>query len=863
MMKKALAVTLCMCLVVLAGCGTMGASPGTEPAPIKAVSAASQWDYYPDFQTLGLKMISNPPRDLSGPVEVGVTTDQDIQIIGFITDLSSGKELPDAIQPVHDGTTWRLTADFPKTGRYYFTLFGKLKSTAGNTYRALARTTFNVTIDASAGINAPENWTVTPANFKKYGVTIASSSARAVTDEADIVISTTQPISLAFSFSNRTTGMDASSMSNVVQIEPNMLAQRITIFFPDAGEYELGLYAKGQDDADYSSQLARVSFTATPSPPPKVPDNWNATTAVFKKYGVTVGSSSPRAVTDEASIVLTSRQKVSLTSTIKNRTTGKDTTTMTDVVEIEQNGLEQRIKLSFPESGEYELGLAAKGEDDTYPVQFAQVSFTATLSPLPGVPENWSVTRALFKKYVASVVSSARAVTDDAVIFIFAKQKISLAWSFSNRTTGKDLAGTGLVDLEENALQQHITLYFPESGEYELVLWTMGMGDKDSGQLARVSFTANPSPAPKVPENWSVTPQFKKYGVSVVSASPRETGEELSIVLSVPEGWTSYVYMRDKAGTSSVQTIASDIVGKEQRISAVFPASGEYTLSLSGKPAKETQSRSIATVTYVAKVDESQPPYRLWRIGGRWPRLPVARVQAVNEVWEPFGEYPSFDEYRKGVLTEAFTLAAAQGNVLFAKGATLMFARDYGNEFTVSTLAGNLAKDVSIKASGVTLVFSAGSSFVVAEKRAVGQLTKDTKIVLDGNTLLAPRGTRISLWGSTIYEILPAGKPTFTVGNKPYEISGTVVVDNPIKEGTPLSVGFKTAKDYAFKIGTTSFTLPAGSLVNFTRQAVNRAVFLKDTKVTLAGAPDTIRAGEGIQFDNKGVATKFIAEEAE
>ena len=64
-------------------------------------------------------------------------------------------------------------------------------------------------------------------------------------------------------------------------------------------------------------------------------------------------------------------------------------------------------------------------------------------------------------------------------------------------------------------------------------------------------------------------------------------------------------------------------------------------------------------------------------------------------------------------------------------------------------------------------------------------------------------------------------------------------------------------------IGTTSFTLPAGSLLSFTKQAVSDVVFVKDTKATVAGAADTLHAGEGIRFDSKGVATKYTAEEAE
>jgi hypothetical protein len=742
-MKKGLAAAFCACLVVLAGCGTMGTVPASDQPPVQAAGVDAQWEYFPDFTTLGLKMLAAPPRDLAGPVEIGLTTDLDISIVGYITDISTGKELPETLSAIHDGKTWRLIADFPAAGRYTLTLFGKLKSTAGTTYNALARTSFVVTGDPAA------SWVIFPG-FKKHAISAVTIPAHDVPDEAQIVLSTTETLEFGWVFSSKTTGEYVSNAVN-----PAYAGQRVTftVSFPDTGNYELQLACRptgAGDDAWEAVAIARFAATVSATSF-GAPEHWKVTPANFRKYGVAVVSSSPRAVTDEAGIVLTSKQKISLAYSFSNRTTGKDTRTMSDVVEISQNEAEQAV-----------------------------------------------------------------------------------------------------------------TLFFPESGEYELVLWAKGENDKDySAQLARVSFTAAASPAPQVPENWTVSPRFKKYGLSVVSSSPREAGEELSIVLSVPEGWDGYVYMRDKEGTSSVQTIASDIVGKEQRITAVFPKTGEYTLSLSGKPATEKSSRTLATATFAAKVDESQSPYRLWRIGGRWPRLPVAQVQVVKETWAPFGEYPSYDEFRKGVLTEAFTLAAAQGNVLFAKGAALMFARDYGNDFTIDTLSGNLAKDLSVKASGASLVFPAGSPFVVAQKRAVGQLTKDAKLTLEGNTLLAPKGTRISLWESTIYEILPAGKPTFTVGGKVYELTGAVQVEAGAKEGSPLSVKIATAKDYAFKMGTTSFTLPAGSLVSFTKQSVTRVVFKKDAKAILAGAADTLHAGEGIAFDDKGAATKFIVEELE
>ena len=741
-MRRVFALSLCACLFALAGCGTLGTSGG-EQVPVKAASVAAQWDYFPDWKTLGMKLVGTPPRDVSGPVEIGLTTDKDISLVGYLTDLSSGKELPEASYPIHDGSTWRLAAQFPKAGQYTFTVFGKLKATAGNTYSALARASFTVTGDPAA------NWAVFPG-FKAHGLSIATVPLEKVSDEAQIVLATGENLEFGWIFYNKTSGDYPSG-----QVRAQVSGSRVsfTVSFPDTADYELQLECRpsGSDDNAWES-IAIARFTATVSAASiGAPENWKVTVGTFKKLGVAVVSAPPRAVTDQADIVLSSKVKMSLAYNLTNHTTGKDTEVMKDVVEIDQQDLEQ-----------------------------------------------------------------------------------------------------------------HVTLFFPDPGDYELSLWAKAEGDKDDAVLARVSFTATPSPAPKVPDNWEVAPRFKTFGLSVLSASPRNTGEGLSVVLGVPEGWTGDAYIRDKEGTSSVDTMASAIAGKEQRISAVFPRSGEYTLSVSGKPATEKYSRTLATATFVVKMDDSLSPYRLWRTtGGRWPRVPVTQVKLVQESWMPFGEYPSFDEYRTGVLTDAVTVVGAAASVPFAKGTTLTFAHGYGNEFSVDAVSGNLARDVTIKANGTTLLFSAGSPFVVAEKQAVGQLIRDTKIVLEGNTLLAPKGSRVSYWGSDVSEVLPAGKPTLTVGAKAYEVNGTVQVDTGAQKGSPLIVKIKTARDYPLKIGTTSFTLPAGSLLSFTKQAVSDVVFVKDTKATVAGAADTLHAGEGIRFDSKGVATKYTAEEAE
>ena len=289
---------------------------------------------------------------------------------------------------------------------------------------------------------------------------------------------------------------------------------------------------------------------------------------------------------------------------------------------------------------------------------------------------------------------------------------------------------------------------------------------------------------------------------------------------------------------------------------------------MSGKPKGSKESYALLTAEFAATVDESHRGYRLWYSNGGWARLPVSKVQQVQEDWDPLEAGVStflFGSSRKGVLTDTLTIATDQATASFAKGASVQFASLWNNDERgfVDIVAANLAKDVSIKANGTAFVFGAGSPFVVASSFIAGRFVRDTKLNLDGNVLFAPKGSKICFYEKQILGVRLAGKPTFTVGPKTYEVKQSIELTGDAGKSTPLTVRFTTAKDYAFKIGTTSFTLPAGSILAFTKQAVSSVVFTKDTKVTLSGSPDTILAGDGIQFDARGAATKLVEEERE
>ncbi len=456
--------------------------------------------------------------------------------------------------------------------------------------------------------------------------------------------------------------------------------------------------------------------------------------------------------------------------------------------------------------------------------------FTATVrASASGVPPNWKVWPA-FRKYGIAIVSSTKRETaDEATLVLTASQDMKLAYSLANRTTGKDINSMPRsVEIDKVGQEHRVTVFFPESGEYELGLFAQANGEEGYSSLARVSFSAQVVPGPVLPANWEVFPRFRKFGIGVVVSPARDVGDELEIVLSVPEGWESSVDLREKGPSDPVRTIVSEIAGKEQRITAVLPKSGDYELGLSGKVSSEKYEQSIARVSFKATVDDERSPYRLWRIGGRWPRLPVKQVQSFKEQWRPFGEYPFYEQYRKGILTEEITISTSQGLFALAKGTAVTFSSMYGSEFLVDVVFANLAKDATI--------------------------------AIDGNALFAPKSSRLLFRNDRLSEAELTGRPTFTVGSRVYECAGSVLVEEYGEAGSPVRVRIMTAKEYALKVGTTSFTLPPGSLITFVRQRVDRVVFAKDSRVTIAGAVETIPAGWGFQFDDQGGGRKLKAE---
>jgi hypothetical protein len=431
-----------------------------------------------------------------------------------------------------------------------------------------------------------------------------------------------------------------------------------------------------------------------------------------------------------------------------------------------------------------------------------------------------------------------------------------------NRTTGKDQKAMGQpIEIDSKDLEQRIYIAFPEPGEYELGLAAKGAGDVSYTDFAMVQFSVTVSARSPIPAPWEITPYFRKYHLAIESSPPAAVGEELSIVLAVPPSWDGSVYLSGKKSSASIGTVSSELQGTKLVISALLPRSDEYTLSVSGRIDSKESSRQVAQARFVATVDPAAASYRLWRSKGTWPRLPVQNVQSVAESWSPLGDYPVFKPYRKSVAAQDFTVVSAQGPIPVKQGSPVSFAnQDYHDETAVDAVAVTLAKDISVTAYGAPFSFKAGTALSVGEHELAGAITKDARVTLDGNALLVPKGSRLYLEDDRIGQIDLATASSLTVAGKQYACEGQVLIEDYGEQGDLKLVRLMTAKDYAVKIGTTSFTLARGSLLMFRGPRIERVIFQKDTAVTLNGAAESVATGWGLEFDALGAAKKVQAE---
>jgi hypothetical protein len=721
----------------LVGCAGLPLSPGASGAQTQPGSPA-RWQVFEGFTAFGAKILAPVPQAPGDAVEIALSVEKDIQLGAMLTDSASGKERQNAVIVSREKDGWKLIVDFPETGRYALTLFGKLRSAPGNTYAALARTEFAATADPEANVRT------TPA-FKAHGISLRAAQPREVGDQVQFVLSSAED--LEFGSILLDTAANAAVQGGITKVRSGQ-DWTFTLIFPATGSYKLILSAKPPSAAAWETILlerfsATVSFSEVGAPA-----NWSLSSGA-RRYGLKVSTSTERSAIDEASIVLTTEQDVSIAYSLVNRTTGKDAAAMGQPIAFDHRGLEQRIYVAFPEPGDYELALSAKTGTEKEWADLALVRFTAKLS-------------------------GARA----------------------------------------------------------------------------------PIPSP-----WNVNPYFHKYRMAVVSSSPSAVGDELAVVLSVPEGWKGSAYLSGKNSAKTVGTVSTEIAGTQLRISAVLPRSDEYTLTVSGAVDPKEPSRQLAEARFVATVDAALPVYRLWRTGGAWPKLPVAQVKSMSGTWSPLGDYPTFEAYHTAVAAQGFAVASAQGAIPVAKGSPVSFANlGFHDETSVDALTATLAKDVNLSVYGASVFFKAGTVVAVSEHDFAAAVAKDTKIALDGNSLLVPKSSRFILEDDRILQVDFAGAPTITVAGKAYACSGTMLVEDYGEPGSAKLVRVMTARDYPLKVGTASFTLPTGSLLMFRGQRVAQVVFAKDAKVTLSGASETISAGWGFAFDEQGAAEKIQAE---
>ncbi|HEY9594834.1 MAG TPA: hypothetical protein VHE79_10175, partial [Spirochaetia bacterium] len=568
----------------------------------------------------------------------------------------------------------------------------------------------------------------------------------------------------------------------------------------------------------------------------------------------------------ETTVSMTRQKELDISWSFTNVKTGES---LGNAVSVDSSGNGLVVTIPFPATGDYALTLwgREKGKSSEEGEKLVRLPFSATVDPgkLPKYPAGWKPGPG-FKKYGVTVTSSPEGpVTDWTTLLFSLKKGVGVATSYRNTTTGKGYKELGSIDetsVEDGAARS--VLYFPESGDYTVWLFGKEKDDKDYTLIAAVSVKATATDRTGlVPENWAVERLFWRDGITVVSSTPRQTRDTLNVLLRPPEGMEISVMLMEKKDEKNYKyssMVTCNEEGQDRRIVGVFPKAGEYELRISAKAKDDKYARQIARVSFTATVDAAAAPYRLWQIGGGWPVLPVDKVEDAKGAWKLFPDRGTDDDvHQRGALSADVNLPVGEATVTLRKGSFVEFSVDR-EEKTVYELAFTLPRDLQRKIGDQTVTFKAGTSFSLGRWYATGSLSRDMTLTLEAGAISLPKGSRITTMGGDLWEIGINGKAVYTFDKKSYECTEGVFISMYSSGDLPTEFRIVTTKPLPMKFGTTSFTLPAGSQIAFTKNGLDHFVFLQDTEITVNGNKETITPGWAAKFDDTGAMQKSQVE---
>ncbi len=733
-------------LALLLGAGMLLASCVTVPTGAAAGAAGTvpaegpaKWQVVAGFASMGLTLTSSPAANVSGPVEIVLTASTDVQVLAMVQEMVAGATAR-TMTARRSGSEHHVMLDFPASGVYQVTLFGKPASDASDKYTMLAMTTLKATVDATATV------VLYPA-AARYGLALKEKPPAQVGGEAAVSFTFETDFSIRYSFYDR---VSKNYVGDSIDFSRGKQSLTAVMSFPATGDYELRIDAKpATGPGDYEDLVVvRLHATVDPSAASGAPAGWSVGPG-YKRYGVSVTSAPPVNLGD-----------------------------------------------------------------------YARIEFTTT-------------------------------------------KEVSLSYAFRNNTTKKDgsALGSDLIHTDADGTRNVVEVFFPEDGEYDLWLYARTKEEEDSIKIGRLSFTAKvPDRSGKLPVNWSVHPRFWAFGLGVTSAPfSREVGESLSLVVTVPPGCEVTPLIKSKTTGSYLRTVRHDEKAGELRITALFPKSGEYELSLSGKVASDKYSWTVGRAAFVATVDDSVLHYRSWQGDAGWPEVPLLKVQAVEAPWKPLGRWSEEERRQKAVLGSDFTFPAGEAAVTLKKGTVLEFSmlQDQG---LLGQVVFPLPKDFTRKVEEVPVTFKAGTPFGLSSDGMAGVLAREVRIPIHGTEIAVPKGSRLVVDYTLLSEIELAGRSTVTFAGTRYECTGTVIVQTNCFEMESSTVSIVTAKAVPLQFGQTRFTLPAGSVIAFRKDGIDHVTVAQDLEVVVNGAADTIPAGWQARFNAQGAMEKQKAE---
>jgi len=229
--------------------------------PISRSEFASLPRVWPRFFQNGIGLISHTEGTIqvSQDVAIALSAPEDVLLIADL--MQDGEELPETLTSVRrDGPNYQVRAVFPAPGEYVLTIYSKRRAEEG-----LYHSTLEYTVHVSEGAPGHGGFAKTYPAFEKYGLELVSHTEGTIQVSDQITIILSAPSDVLLMAGLERDGEELPDTLTFVQREGDRY--EVDAVFPQAGEYDLTVFAKRKDEEGLYTSAVTYTIVASQGQP--------------------------------------------------------------------------------------------------------------------------------------------------------------------------------------------------------------------------------------------------------------------------------------------------------------------------------------------------------------------------------------------------------------------------------------------------------------------------------------------------------------------------------------------------------------------------------------------------------------------